>query len=380
MMFLYYFVMFFGLGTFSNYILIYLLDTTSFSEASLTFMMGFAPLVNLLATNLFAYLSDRHQKHKRILQIALFFSIVSIFLLLQISRWEIYLWLAISYYLLMFFTQAPGQLIENFAFEYGALHQISYGRLRLFGSLGYGIAGFLGGFLTETLGLNIIFYIYAISFVIPLFMVPSLPDISNKLAHKDHQENLYQTLFGIKEFKDILILSFLILGSLGVMATFFGIYITNYAHLDLKFFGLTILITAGTEIPMMFLSKQLIDKLGPYRLLSLASFLTFIRFLVYAFIPKPFWILLVSFTNGIGYGSSFTAIMYLIEKHIPKAIRSSAISINATVAVGFGTFLITGFGSTFLNARSIFILLAMFQVSASVYAFGLNQKTVKQNA
>ncbi|HZJ86877.1 MAG TPA: MFS transporter, partial [Erysipelothrix sp.] len=276
--------------------------------------------------------------------------------------------------ILSFFMQAPMQLIENFAFEYSKIARQSYGKIRSFGSLGYAIAGYFGGYLTHQFGLPIIFIVFSFTFLIPLLFVYHLPNIETPHHLSQNESGLYKQLFSIKEYKSILILSFLMIGSTSSMSTFFGIYIQNYAGLDLKFLGLTILLSAGSEVPMMFVSDKIINRIGAYRVLMLASFFTFLRFVVYVFLPSKFWITLVSLTHGIGYGSGYTALMHLIEKHIPTNIRSIAISFNATFAIGFGTFVIISFVSFLLNAHNVFMLLASFEAIAFVYASLLYKK------
>src|SRR5699024_112462 len=166
----------------------------------------------------------------------------------------------------------------------------------------------------------------------------------------------YKQLFKNKEFLLIMLCSFLILASIQVTGTFFGLYITEHAGLSLGFLGTTTLISAGTEIPMMFFSNRLIDRFGVYKIIALGAFLNCLRFALYFLFPHSMWIIiLVTATHGIGYGATYTAMMHVINEKIPTHIRATAISLNTSLATGVGAFLISFLGSLLFDARSIYI-------------------------
>lgn len=373
MILVYYFVLYFGIGIFGSYLTLFFLKHTPLTETQITLVLSFKPFINILSANFFAYVSDRFNKHKLMLFFGFITTIITSFILLYLSVSQDIRIIIFAYFLLSFFISYPPELSDNFALEYGNIHNLPFGRIRLFGSLGYAIAGFIGGRLTGYYGLTIIFYAYGLSLLVPALMVFKLPNISTKEDTKPKAEKIYQRLFQIKEFRYILVLSFLMFGSINAMSTFFSIYIQNYAKLDLAFLGLTMFITASAEIPMMFMSDRLINKYGAYKILSMASFLTFIRFMVYFFLPSKPWIILVSFTHGIGYGGAFTALMHLIKEHIPSDIRASAIGFNSSVAMGLGSFLIVSISSFLFNAHSVFLILSVFQFIAAIFTFRLSQ-------
>ncbi|AMC92791.1 hypothetical protein AOC36_01965 [Erysipelothrix larvae] len=366
MIYAYYLFMFFGLGVFLPFLSVYFVETTPMRASQVTLMMAFVPVIQFFSTNFFAFLSDKTRKYKPILVFATLCTIASCLFLGYVARFELVALVIVAYAIFAFFMQSPSQLSENFVLQYSNERNIPYGRLRLFGSLGYAIAGYFGGALTQEFGLSIIFIVYAICLSTPLVLVNKFPDI--KEVEREQKEdipkdsNIYKRLFANKRFVVLLSVSFFILASISVIATFFGIYITEHVGLDLKFLGLTTLISAGTEIPMMFFSNKLIDKFGAYKILAVAAILNAMRFIVYLMFPVRSVILLVTATHGIGYGSAFTSIIHLIDKEIPANIRASALSLNTTLAMGIGTSVITILGSTFFNARTVFGLLAFFEV------------------
>lgn len=367
MFYIYYLIIYFGMGVLFTFLSVFFRNETPLEPAQVTMMMSFVPLVSFVSQTFFAYLSDKTQKYKTILIGVMIATIISCLMLSFGARGDQVFVVIGLYFLFAFFYPAPGMLTENFTLQFSKMKDIPYGRIRLFGSAGYAIAGQVAGLITDKFGLSIIFYIYAACIFIPMLFVPKFPNIEatkkEAIEEKKHTgENLFKQLLSNKKFILIMLCSFFILGAMQVTNTFFGIYITDHAGLSLAFLGTTTLISAGTEIPMMFFSNKLIDKFGVYRILALAAVLNALRFVVYFLFPNMWAIVLVTATHGVGYGAAFTSIMHVINEEVPAHTRATAISLNSSLAIGVGTFFITFFGSFVFNARSIYVCLAVFEL------------------
>lgn len=384
MFYIYYLALYFGMGVLFTFLSVFFVEQTPLSPEQVTRMLSFAPIVSFLSQNTFAYISDRTRKHKSILIIVLLGTIACSLLVSWVANLNNFTLTIIAYFLFAFFYPSVGALTENFTLEYSKVNDIPYGRIRLFGSLGFAIAGQVAGILTGRYGLSVIFYVFAFCNLIPLFLAPRFSNIEVDESEESSQqesllagEKVYSRLFRNKAFIFIMLCSFFILASMNVTGTIFGLYITQHAGLPLEFLGTTVLISAGTEIPMMFYSNKLIDKFGVYRILALAGILNAIRFMTYFLFPNQVAILIVTATHGIGYGSAFTAIMHLIEQEVPTNIRATAISFNTSFAMGIGTFAITFLSSLALNARQTYILLALLQAVGALLCVYLVSRSIK---
>lgn len=381
MFYIYYLAMFFGMGVLFTFLPVYFNTETIMRPEQVTMMMSFAPIVSFISSNIFAYLSDKTRRYKLIISVAMVASITTSLLITFLSKSDTVILIIIGYFLFAFFYPAVGSLSENFTLQFAKIKNMPYGRIRLFGSLGYAIAGQVAGLLTNQFGLVVIFYVFALCTLIPLLIVPSFKEIDveeeahDELVDGDVEDTkVYKQLLGNKRFVTIMAVSFLILGSINAMNTFLGIYIISFTEMDLSFLGTLVLLSAGTEIPMMFFSNKLIDKFGVFKILSLSAILNVIRFATYVLFPFKLPIILVTLTHGIGYGAAFTSVMHLIQNNVSVKVRASAISLNQSFAVGIGTFLITFLGSNFFNARSIFGALAVLELIGAVLCIYLISK------
>ena len=383
MFYIYYLALYFGMGVLFTFLSVYFAELTPLSPEQVTRMLSFAPIVSFLSQNTFAYISDKTRKHKPILIFVIIMTIAGALLVSWAASLNSFTITIIAYFIFAFFYPSVAALTENFTLEYASLNDIPYGRIRLFGSLGYAIAGQVAGMITGRYGVSVIFYIFALCSLVPLFIAPRFSSIEvDEEEEVDPTEDnplitdnkVYSQLFKNKTYILIMLCSFFILGSMTVTNTIFGLYITQHAMLPLQFLGTTVLLSAATEIPMMFYSNKLIDKFGVYRILALAGILNAIRFMTYFLFPNEVAILVVTATHGIGYGSAFTAIMHLLEKEIPTSIRATAISFNTSFAVGIGTFAISFLSSLVLNARETYVLLALLQATGAVLCIYLATK------
>lgn len=365
MFYLYYLIFYVGLGILYTFASVYLKANTILTAPQVTMLMAFVPVVSFVSQNVFAYISDKAKQHKLVLALVLLAAAVLSVLVYWNAKTNYLLFLLVLYLVFAFFYTVPMVLSENFALEHAKKKQIPYGKIRLFGSLGYALSGQIANFFIKPLGLSIIFYLYTACMILALLLVFRFPEITAEQKEEDttlKQENLYRRLLQNKAFLKILLCSFFIIGSTQITTTFFGIYVTDYANLDLNFLGYVTLVSAGTEIPMMFYAHHFIERYGTYKVLALSAIVSGLRFLAYVLMPTGPVILLATATHGIGYGAAISAIMHLINKEIPSHIRAVAISLNNSLAFGIGTFVVSMLGSIFFNAQSVYLCLFALEV------------------
>ncbi len=380
MFYLYYLLYYFGMGIFGSFIILFFTQETALTAAQVTTMMSFIPVVGLISQNFFAYISDKTKKYKQVLFGTAFISLlINILFIFGMPIMNSIL-LVITYILFIFFYQTAVPLADNFTLEFTKRNNTSYGTIRSCGSLAYAVAGQVGGILTQTFGLSVIFYVLAICTFLTLFLIAKFPNIggnTNSVIEEtvSNNQNVYKQLLKNKEFINITICSILILGGVATTNTFLSLYVVDYANMDLTFLGTLILISAGIEVPMMIFSDKIIKKITIQNALILAASVNAIRFLTYFFLPYKFPILIVTALHGIGYGLLFPAIMGLINNKIPSNSRVTAISLNNALVSILGTMTLTMFGSMYLNAHSIFLLLGCIQVLAIAFCIYLKLKS-----
>jgi PPP family 3-phenylpropionic acid transporter len=145
---LYYFVYFAALGILWPYFSIYL-QSIGLRPTEISRLLAFSPVMGLLAPPIFGLLADARQARGRLLRVgtiaaAFFFS----GFLVTRSDWM--LWVVTAVF---FLARAPlSPLVDASALEHVHSHGGSYGRLRVWGSLGFLVAVLAGGYIMEWWG------------------------------------------------------------------------------------------------------------------------------------------------------------------------------------------------------------------------------------
>jgi Major Facilitator Superfamily. len=369
-----------GMGMLLPFIAAYFVSNTILQQNQVTMMLSLAPLITVLAQNLFGYLSDKTSKHKLVLMFVLVMTSMASLVLMLTSTFKEAILVILVHLVFVFFNSNPSMLSDNFTLTYAKRNNRQFGRIRLFASLGFAIAGQIAGILTDHFGVRILFFLFASFMLLVTFIVPFFPKMEEEKEVQENneeaplKENLYSQLLHNKDFVKVVILAFFILSGIGANGTFFGIYVTSYAGLSLSFLGTATLISAGTEIPMMFVADRLIKQFGAYKLLVLAAFLNASRFMVYLLLPYKIPILLVTATQGIGFGIAYTATMYLIYDKVSLKTRATGISMMNSIAFSLGNTMLSLIGSLLLNPRTVYILLFVVEVIGVCFGVYLLKK------
>ena len=108
------------------------------------------PLVTVIATPLWGTLADATQRYKQLLLVMMAGCLVTVFLLSQATQFG---WLLLIIALFAFFAGSVMPLIDS-----SVLAQLEkkerYGKLRLWGTVGFGVTSPLVGFITQRSGLE----------------------------------------------------------------------------------------------------------------------------------------------------------------------------------------------------------------------------------
>ena len=134
--------------------------------AQIGLLLSISPLVSLIANPLWSGLADATQRHKTVLTVTL---LTTALVLAAIPSLKIIwlLFLAISIY--SFFAAPIMSLVDSATLTMLGDHKEEYGRLRFWGTIGYGlVAPFVGGFL-QRFGLKWSFWIFAGGVFLTLF-------------------------------------------------------------------------------------------------------------------------------------------------------------------------------------------------------------------
>ncbi len=287
-------------------------------------------LVVMLVTPLWAGLADATHGHKRILLLALIGTLAgSVGLFLGQTFWAL-----VPIVLLYATFSAPVMsLVDSSMMVMLGGERGRYGRLRLWGAVGWGLMGPIVGALVDRYSLSYAFYGYYVLVGVTLLIALGLPIRTTRLqtsywkGFRELARNRRWLLFLATMFiytagrATLETLLFLHLGTIGVSESLMG---------------LSLAVASLSELPVYFYSDELLRRLGPRRLLLVSMAATLIMLLGVGWMRAPWLILVIQLLHGPSFSAMWVASVSLVAGMAPEGLGATAQGIFSSVSMGIG--------------------------------------------
>ena len=362
--FTFYFVYFCAMASLLPFLVLFY-QGLGFSGAQIGLLTGIPPLITLIASPFWTGVADSRHWHKWVMGLGIIVAAVVIFLLQSFTSFIIIFALIILFN--VFFTPVPS-LADSATMNMLGEERAMYGRIRLGGTLGWGLFAPIAGGLVENYGLKIGFWIFS-----GLMLVTLL--ISQKFVHGS-QESTGSKPGGIR----ILLtnrrwLNFLFLAFLsGVGAFSVAVYLFPYlAELGASeaTMGLGLTLSTLTEIPIFFFGHRLVRRFGSYGLLIVALVLMAVRSLLFAAATTASLVLIVQGLGGMLFPAMWLAGVSYADENAPVGLKSTAQGLLGAMSFGVGS-AFSGFVSGLLleslGGRGLFFVLGIIVLVGVVAA------------
>ena len=327
-----------------------------FNGAEIGVLTGVPPLITLLAAPFWTGLADAKRWHKWVMSLGIAIAVLVIFLLPSFTSFAI---VFIAIILFITFLSPVASLADSATMTMLGEERALYGRVRLGGTIGWGLFAPIAGAMAQNYGLKIVFWSFSAIMLINLF-------VSQKFVYSSHEKDSSNP-GGIRILltnpRWILFLFMAFLGGLGSSsaASYLYPYMAELGANE-STMGIALTISTLTEIPMFFFGDRLVKKFGSYGLLILALVLFGIRSLLYAAIWTPVMVLIVQAFGGMIFPAMWTAGVSYADEHAPAGLKSSGQGLFGAASFGFGG-AVSGFISGLLlesiGGRGMFLVLGI---------------------
>ena len=222
---------------------------------------------------------------------------------LLLSATTAFLWLVLVIITYAFCIAPIMPLVDNSAVDLLGERKDQYGKLRLWGALGWGVAAPLLGWLVERAELHWVFYGFIILMFGGLVVAWRLPISQVSIGSKFWSGlRLMMT-----DWRWLVFSGAVLVGGIGsaMIGNYLFLYLDGLgAGETLMGFALTVA-TVG-ELPVLFFSDRLLVRFGGRGLLLLSLLAYAVRALSYAFIQSPWLALPIQLLHG----PTFSGVMY----------------------------------------------------------------------
>jgi PPP family 3-phenylpropionic acid transporter len=305
-------------------------QSLGFSGTEIGFLTGLMPLVTFVGAPFWTRLADATHKHRLIMSATFGLGIAGLAAYPLFRAFAPLLLLGLT---LNFFISPTISFADNATMFMLGTRKDLYGRVRLGGTIGFGLAAPLAGALIQHIGLRYSFWIAS-----GLYFLAFL--VSGNFAHPSSKEDSPAAGgFGLllKNPRWIIVLSVAFAGGLALAAA------NNYLFPFMKELGadeslMGIALSIGTiiEFPVLFFGNRLIRRFKAFGLFMMAMTITGIRLVLFGLTHTPELILLIQLLNGLSFPAMWMAGVAFAYEHAPAGMRATAQGVFAAMFGGIG--------------------------------------------
>lgn len=299
------------------------------SLAGLSLVLLFPAVVRIVAPTLWGMLADRYAVGGLLLRASAWLSLLAYLPLLSHDAWVV----GVGLSLYVFIRIPASVLVDTLAFQRAEASGTSFGKYRLWGTVGYVLATLGGGYLAEAQGASFTVATGLGTLLCAAVLTLWLPKTSGVPA-----TNLWPALKALaSQRRFLLFMGALMLHTTG-QTTYDNFFPVHFERLGIErtLIGWSVAGGATCEVLVMAFSGRLMARVGVEQLLIGASLLAAVRWLLNATVTDPTWLVAIQLLHGITFGAWYTAAATWINSEAPREVQASAQGLLSVGSYGLG--------------------------------------------
>jgi PPP family 3-phenylpropionic acid transporter len=233
---------------------------------------------------------------------------------------------------LFYFCQTPMNPLSDSLILLSSQHTgTPYALIRIFGSLGFAVSAFGFGLLLKEIGSEWTILVAICTISISLLLSLFLKDYQGKASSIQ-----FSGFFKLLRQKSVIIffgLVLLVSISHRMYESFLAVTLRHIGASDSQI-GLALMVSAVSEIPVLFLLGKYGHKLRELPLLVFASLMYALRLWLLSEIEDPRWLVLTQAMHSISFGIYFATALRYISGLIPDEFRASGQAVYTIIWTG----------------------------------------------
>jgi len=328
--FSFYFLYFAAFASLLPFIVVFY-QSLGFSGTQIGLLTGIPPLITLFGAPFGTGLADKTHHHKLVMGVGLVVGIAVMVALPQISNFALVFALIALFNLFM----APvSSLSDSGTMTMLGEERAMYGRIRLGGTIGWGIFAQIAGFLLALYGLKVLFYVFSGIMLINLF-------VSQRFSFDDHQEGDPKSgTVGmlLKNRRWIIFLASAFLGGIGAFSV--AAYLSPYLQelgANGKQIGFAFLLATLTEFPAFFFGNLLVKRYTSNGLFLISLVLLGIRSIFFGLVGNIYLAIAIMGASGVVFPAMWSGGVAYADENAPVGMKSTAQGLFGSMTFGFGS-------------------------------------------
>jgi PPP family 3-phenylpropionic acid transporter len=315
------------LSIFISYLPVYFSER-GISPAEIGILLGVGTVVGIFAPPLWGYISDKWQNVKKALLLTVAASTLVGTVLFEFSS---FLMFFIFVGLMYFFMSPIGPLTDSLNYRVAEEHGVSFGSIRLFGSIGYGTSALVIGILLERWGMETLSYLFLGSGVLTLAIGLLLPKQS--AASKPVTFGAIKKFFSYRPTLWLLFMIMLLSIPHRTNDSFVGVYIQNLGGsttlVGQAWFYATISEAVSFALAVFWLRKG-----KELQLMAVSAAFYAVRFYLCSVMSDPHWIAWLQLFHAITFVIFYSASIQYLYRTAPDELKATTQTVFAGIFFG----------------------------------------------
>ena len=323
------FLLFAATASVSPFIVLYY-QGLGFTGTQIGLLTGLTPLITFFSAPLWTGLADATRQHRLMMSLAILAGVITLFVFPLLNSFVPVLLIAI---LLNIFVAPVTPFADSATMFMLADEKEMYGRIRLGGTIGYGLAAPIAGVLVQNYGLKFAFWGCATLFLLGFIVSQKL--VYSQLKADDPARGRVRTLLTNPRWLLFLMMAFAGGSALAVLNNYFFPYMKELGANE-STMGFALTVGTISEIPVLFFGNRLIKRLRSYGLFTLSMVVTGLRMLLLAASVTPGLVLFLQLLNGLTFPAMLMAGVSYTDENAPAGMSTTAQGLFSAMVFGFG--------------------------------------------
>lgn len=369
----YYFFYFAFVGAFSPYFTLYL-QALSFSATDIAILMSLMQVMRVLAPNVWGWLAERLGMRLQIVRVSALASLAgfSVFFFT-----EDFLGVFVAMALMSFFWSAALPLVESVTFIHLGAQGHRYGRIRLWGSVGFIVAVLGLGYLLDQFAIGVVLWFTVLMLVGILGCALIVPDAKSGAVQRIGA-SLGETLRR-PEVRALFGACFLMSAAHGAFYVFYSILLVEHGY-EKSMVGLLWALGVVAEIGVFLVMPVLMRRFSLRAILLAAFACAIVRFATIGWgVGSLSLLVFAQLLHGATFGAYHAAAIAVVNNWFPGCLQARGQALYGSVSFGAGGMfggLISGYTWDTIGSGWTFTLGSVFAVGGLVWLIvGWNKST-----
>ncbi|MDQ6421849.1 MFS transporter [Paenibacillus sp. LHD-117] len=302
--------------------------TKGFSESQIGVIYSAGLFVSIFANIITGLASDKYRTIRKLLIALLFGQLIMVSILFPLEN-VVLITIVMT---LFYFFQTPINPLSDSLILLSSQHTgTPYALIRIFGSLGFALSAYLLGLLLKAIGSDWTIAVALGTISVSLFLSLFIKDYQSK-ARKIEFSGFFK-LLGQRHVMIFFLLILMVSVSHRMYEGFLAVTMRQLGASD-TLVGLALLVSATSEIPILFLLGKYGHKLRELPLLAFASLMYGLRLWLMSEITDPHWFIATQAMHSISFGIYFSTALRYISFLIPDEYRSSGQAVYTIIWTG----------------------------------------------